>query len=224
MATDLTGPLGAASRRPPRGPARTGCPRLRGRPARSGRPGRSGGRLSAAAPAADRRSGADRRRRLHRGRQVDARQQPCRRGRQPGRRAPADDPGARARLSPGRPLGVRGRPRPAGAGAGDRRSASSTGTLQLVPTPALPQGLALLDSPDIDSVLAENRALANQLLAAADGWLFVTTAARYADAVPWEFLRSRARARNSALGCAQPRALRTQPRRRSFSTCRRSLA
>src|SRR5687767_7153423 len=38
------------------------------------------------------------------------------------------------------------------------------GTLQLVPTPALPVGLALLDSPDIDSVLAENRALANQLL------------------------------------------------------------
>ena len=74
----------------------------------------------------------------------------------------------------------------------------STGTLQLVPTPALAQGLALLDSPDIDSVLAENRALANQLLAAADGWLFVTTAARYADAVPWEFLRS-ARERGTAL-------------------------
>src|SRR5688500_7969489 len=46
------------------------------------------------------------------------------------------------------------------------------GTLQLVTTAALPEGLALLDSPDIDSVLAENRALANQLLAAADGWLF----------------------------------------------------
>ena len=72
------------------------------------------------------------------------------------------------------------------------------GTLQLVPTAALPEGLALLDSPDIDSVLAENRALANQLLAAADGWLFVTTAARYADAVPWEFLRS-ARERGTAV-------------------------
>ena len=72
------------------------------------------------------------------------------------------------------------------------------GTLQLVITPALPEGLALLDSPDIDSVLAENRALANQLLAAADGWLFVTTAARYADAVPWEFLRS-ARERGTVL-------------------------
>jgi energy-coupling factor transporter ATP-binding protein EcfA2 len=62
--------------------------------------------------------------------------------------------------------------------------------LQLVPTATLPEGLALLDSPDIDSVLAENRALANQLLAAADAWLFVTTAARYADAVPWEFLHA----------------------------------
>ena len=72
------------------------------------------------------------------------------------------------------------------------------GTLQLVPTPALPEGLALLDSPDIDSVLAENRALASQLLAAADGWLFVTTAARYADAVPWEYLRS-ARERGTVL-------------------------
>jgi energy-coupling factor transporter ATP-binding protein EcfA2 len=74
----------------------------------------------------------------------------------------------------------------------------AAGTLQLVATAALPQGLALLDSPDIDSVLAENRALANQLLAAADGWLFVTTAARYADAVPWGFLRS-ARERGTAL-------------------------
>jgi energy-coupling factor transporter ATP-binding protein EcfA2 len=72
------------------------------------------------------------------------------------------------------------------------------GTLQLAPTDSLPQGLALLDSPDIDSVLAENRALANQLLAAADGWLFITTAARYADAVPWEFLRA-ARDRGTAL-------------------------
>jgi hypothetical protein len=62
--------------------------------------------------------------------------------------------------------------------------------LVLAPTQALPAGLALLDSPDIDSVAAENRALAGQLLAAADSWLFVTTAARYADAVPWELLRA----------------------------------
>ena len=53
----------------------------------------------------------------------------------------------------------------------------------------LPPGLALLDAPDIDSVVSANRELARQLLAAADLWLFVTTAARYADAVPWELLR-----------------------------------
>jgi len=75
---------------------------------------------------------------------------------------------------------------------------AAPGGLQLVPTDALPEGLALLDAPDIDSVLAENRALATQLLAAADSWLFVTTAARYADAVPWDFLRT-ARERGTAL-------------------------
>jgi hypothetical protein len=59
-----------------------------------------------------------------------------------------------------------------------------------VPTEALPPGLALLDAPDIDSVVEANRALAGQLLAAADSWLFVTTAARYADAVPWDLLHA----------------------------------
>jgi hypothetical protein len=60
--------------------------------------------------------------------------------------------------------------------------------LQVVPMPVLSPGLALLDAPDIDSVEDSNRALAEQLLAAADLWLFVTTAVRYADAVPWELL------------------------------------
>ena len=53
-------------------------------------------------------------------------------------------------------------------------------------------GLAFLDAPDIDSVVDSNRALATQLLAAADLWLFVTTAARYADAVPWDAAAHRA--------------------------------
>ena len=65
-------------------------------------------------------------------------------------------------------------------------------TLQVVPEHSMPRGLAILDAPDIDSVVAENRALAGQLLAAADLWLFVTSAARYADAVPWDYLRSAA--------------------------------
>jgi hypothetical protein len=84
-----------------------------------------------------------------------------------------------------------GMPRTVGATAGP-------GGVQLAPTPALPRGLALLDSPDIDSVVEANRDLARQLLAAADAWLFVTTAARYADAVPWELLHA-AQTRGTAL-------------------------
>jgi hypothetical protein len=67
-------------------------------------------------------------------------------------------------------------------------SSADPRTLQLVSAPALGPGLAFLDAPDIDSVVDRNRQLAAQLLAAADLWLFVTTAARYADAVPWELL------------------------------------
>ncbi|MEO6495951.1 MAG: ABC transporter, partial [Solirubrobacteraceae bacterium] len=70
--------------------------------------------------------------------------------------------------------------------------------LRLVGTERLPRGLALLDAPDIDSVVEANRTLAGQLLAAADCWLFVTTAARYADAVPWDLLHA-ARDRGTAL-------------------------
>ncbi len=61
--------------------------------------------------------------------------------------------------------------------------------VRLVAVDSLPAGLALLDAPDIDSVVSANRDLAVQLLSAADLWLFVTTAARYADAVPWSLLR-----------------------------------
>jgi len=64
--------------------------------------------------------------------------------------------------------------------------------LQLVALDVVPQGLAILDAPDIDSVEESNRQLAAQLLAAADLWLFVTSAARYADQVPWDFLRQAA--------------------------------
>jgi hypothetical protein len=76
-----------------------------------------------------------------------------------------------------------------------RRTSSATadpGALQLVPSEAVPAGLAVVDAPDIDSVEEQNRVLAAQLLAAADLWLFVTSAARYADHVPWEFLKAAA--------------------------------
>ncbi|MFC6153556.1 dynamin family protein [Nocardioides yefusunii] len=69
------------------------------------------------------------------------------------------------------------------------RSTDDPRALQLVGSYAIPQGLAILDAPDVDSVEEANRLLAAQLLAAADLWLFVTSAARYADQVPWEFLR-----------------------------------
>jgi chemotaxis regulatin CheY-phosphate phosphatase CheZ len=61
--------------------------------------------------------------------------------------------------------------------------------LQLVASDTLPPGLAILDAPDVDSVEEDNRTLALQLLAAADLWLFVTSAARYSDQVPWEHLK-----------------------------------
>jgi len=81
-----------------------------------------------------------------------------------------------------------------GAGGGP----GGPGTVQLVVREDLPPGLALLDAPDVDSVVEANRDLAGQLLAAADLWVFVTTAARYADAVPWDLLRT-AQERGTAL-------------------------
>jgi len=72
----------------------------------------------------------------------------------------------------------------------DSHVGDDQGALRLVTSGTLPPGLALIDAPDIDSVVQTNRVLARQLLAAADLWVFVTTAARYADAVPWELLRS----------------------------------
>ncbi|MEU8685350.1 GTPase domain-containing protein [Streptomyces sp. NPDC048611] len=63
-------------------------------------------------------------------------------------------------------------------------------TVRIETDPALPSGLALLDAPDIDSLVARNRELAAELICAADVWVLVTTAARYADAVPWHLLRT----------------------------------
>lgn len=59
----------------------------------------------------------------------------------------------------------------------------------LVPDEHQPRGLAVIDAPDLDSVVAANRDLALRLLDAADLWLFTTTPSRYADAVPWSVLR-----------------------------------
>jgi predicted GTPase len=78
-------------------------------------------------------------------------------------------------------------------------TSESTEHLSLVGVDTVPVSLALLDAPDIDSVVDANRAVAAQLLDAADLWVFVTTAARYGDAVPWDFLR-RAVARGVGIG------------------------
>ncbi|GAA2563924.1 energy-coupling factor transporter ATP-binding protein EcfA2 [Neomicrococcus aestuarii] len=72
--------------------------------------------------------------------------------------------------------------------AGDTPDPQAIGSVVLLAEERVPQGVALLDAPDIDSVSDDNRALAGQLLAAADLWLFVTTANRYADAIPWRLL------------------------------------
>ncbi len=45
------------------------------------------------------------------------------------------------------------------------------------------EGLTLIDAPDVDSVEEVHRDIAEELLAAADLWLYVTSAQRYADSV-----------------------------------------
>ena len=69
---------------------------------------------------------------------------------------------------------------------------NDTYALRLAPSKRVPRGLAILDAPDVDSIDKGNREIAAQLLAAADLWLFVTSAARYADQVPWDYLRAAA--------------------------------
>ena len=69
---------------------------------------------------------------------------------------------------------------------------NDTYALRLAACEQVPRGLAILDAPDVDSIDRGNRELAAQLLAAADLWLFVTSAARYSDQVPWDYLRQAA--------------------------------
>ncbi len=57
--------------------------------------------------------------------------------------------------------------------------------LRILPDEGIARGLALVDAPDVDSVEHANRELADLLVEAADLCLFVTTATRYADRVPW---------------------------------------
>lgn len=91
-------------------------------------------------------------------------------------------------------------PRPEPSAARDEDDDGSDDLLPLAPdgeralrietAETLPQGLALLDAPDVDSLISDNRILAAELISAADVWVMVTTASRYADAVPWHLLRT----------------------------------
>ena len=112
-------------------------------------------RAPAAAPAG--RPAARRGRWPDRCRQVDAGQQPGRQAGQRLRGAAADDPLGRPRLPPERQRVVRGGAHPARAEAHHRRARPTPSTIQLVPSEGIPAGLAVLDAPDIDSVVTRNR-------------------------------------------------------------------
>ncbi len=72
------------------------------------------------------------------------------------------------------------------------------GMLVLAATEHMPEGVALLDTPDVDSAVAAHHEFAAKFLDAADLWVFVTTSKRYADARVWQFLQV-ARDRDTSL-------------------------
>jgi len=73
------------------------------------------------------------------------------------------------------------------------------GLLVLAASEGMTKGIALLDTPDIDSVVRAHYDFAYQFLDASDLWLFMTSSSRYADAPVWELLQH-ARERGAALG------------------------
>ncbi|MEP6696195.1 MAG: GTPase [Pseudonocardiales bacterium] len=73
---------------------------------------------------------------------------------------------------------------------GERRRVAAWNAVHPVVSHQLPEGVALLDTPDVDSARHGQQGYTRELLATADVWLLVTTATRYADAVPWQTLRS----------------------------------
>lgn len=77
----------------------------------------------------------------------------------------------------------------------DSTSAGSSGDIGGVPchvvdadAPIL-EGMVLVDTPDIDSTSTSHRAIAEALIDNADVVVFVTSALRYSDEVPWQILR-----------------------------------
>lgn len=51
------------------------------------------------------------------------------------------------------------------------------------------ESVVLVDTPDIDSTSTDHRGMAEALIDSADVVVFVTSALRYADAIPWQMLR-----------------------------------
>ncbi|MGB6578398.1 MAG: dynamin family protein [Streptosporangiaceae bacterium] len=86
------------------------------------------------------------------------------------------------------------------------------GLLVLAASEGMPRGIALLDTPDIDSVVQAHHEFAYQFLDATHLWLFMTRASRYADGPVWEILQH-ARERKASLGVVLsriPQAYRTE--------------
>jgi energy-coupling factor transporter ATP-binding protein EcfA2 len=82
------------------------------------------------------------------------------------------------------------------------------GLLVLAASEGMPRGIALLDTPDIDSVVQAHHEFAYKFLDASDLWLFMTSASRYADGPVWEVLQH-ARDRKASLGVVLSRVPQT---------------
>ena len=93
------------------------------------------------------------------------------------------------------------------------------------------ESLAFADTPDIDSTAARHREVAEIMIDHADIVVFVSSASRYGDLVPWEVIR-RARSRGAApapgaesgelgLGCGPGRLPTTVGERRTWRRSRR---
>ncbi|HET7465402.1 MAG TPA: GTPase [Candidatus Dormibacteraeota bacterium] len=71
---------------------------------------------------------------------------------------------------------------------GGRLAVVARQRLKLAPRSPASGGVIVIDAPDVDSVERDNRQLADVLVESCDLCVFVTTAMRYADLVPWEVL------------------------------------
>jgi energy-coupling factor transporter ATP-binding protein EcfA2 len=94
--------------------------------------------------------------------------------------------------------------------------------LRLAAAPASTDGVAVIDAPDVDSVERDNRELADVLVESCDLCVFVTTATRYADLVPWEVLH-RVRERGLSLVVVLNRVPAEEPDRASVVADARRL-